>query len=192
MHQRQESGVAAPLKMPSFRFLEHPHALAHQRDPRHHLAAHLAVSHIDLHLLHPPNSLPIPSGYSAVIDAYQCDLMNPADVCAIFEKYGKGDLGCRSHSGAFPSCSLPQPRRFSSILQRRAVFSNPAPPATPSESHLPVPSSLPHSPNQHHSQSDGAISGTRIHFPPYTGSFQLVQHPLHLHTVAIGSIRTMP
>jgi hypothetical protein len=50
--------------MPSFRFLEHPHALAHQRGPRHHLAAHLAVSHIDLHLLHPPNSLPIPSGYS--------------------------------------------------------------------------------------------------------------------------------
>ena len=115
MHQRQESGVAAPLKMPSFRFLEHPHALAHQRGPRHHLAAHLAVSHIDLHLLHPPNSLPIPSGYSAVIDAYRCDLMNPADVCAIFEKYGKGDLGCRSHSGAFPSCSLPQPRTLSTL-----------------------------------------------------------------------------
>ncbi len=56
--------VTVPLKMPSFRLQEHPHALAHQRGPHHHLAGLLAVSPIDLHLQHPPNSLPIPSGYS--------------------------------------------------------------------------------------------------------------------------------
>lgn len=29
---------------------------------------------------------------STVIDAYRCDLTNPADVRAIFEKYGKGGI----------------------------------------------------------------------------------------------------
>jgi len=52
------------LTMSSFHLQEHPHALAHQRGPHHHLAGHLAVSPIDLHLQHPPNNLPIPSGYS--------------------------------------------------------------------------------------------------------------------------------
>ena len=56
--------ATVPLKMPSFHLQEHLHALAHQRDPLHHLAGHLAVSPIDLHLQHPPNSQPIPSGYS--------------------------------------------------------------------------------------------------------------------------------
>jgi hypothetical protein len=50
--------------MPSFHLQEHLHALAHQRGPHHHLAGRLAVSPIDLHLQHPPNNLPIPSGYS--------------------------------------------------------------------------------------------------------------------------------
>jgi hypothetical protein len=56
--------ATVPLKMPSFHLQEHLHALAHQRGLRHHLAGHLAVSPIDLHLQHPPNNLPIPSGYS--------------------------------------------------------------------------------------------------------------------------------
>jgi hypothetical protein len=54
--------TTVPLKMPSFR-LQDLHALAHQRGP-HRLAGHLAVSPINLHLQHPPNNLPIPSGYS--------------------------------------------------------------------------------------------------------------------------------
>ena len=29
---------------------------------------------------------------STVIDAYRCDLTNPADVRAVFEKYGKGGI----------------------------------------------------------------------------------------------------
>jgi hypothetical protein len=56
--------AAVPLKMPSFLLQEHLHALAHQRGPHHHLAGHLAVSPKELHLQHPPNNLPIPSGYS--------------------------------------------------------------------------------------------------------------------------------
>jgi hypothetical protein len=52
------------LKMPSFHLQEHLYALAHLRDPHHHLAGHLAVPSIDLHLQPPPSNLPILSGSS--------------------------------------------------------------------------------------------------------------------------------
>jgi UDP-glucose 4-epimerase len=45
---------------------------------------------------------------STVIDAYRCDLTNPADVRAVFEKYGKGGIWGVVHIAVrSPRCTLP-------------------------------------------------------------------------------------
>jgi len=45
---------------------------------------------------------------STVIDAYRCDLTNPADVRAVFEKYGKGGIWGVIHIAVrSPRCALP-------------------------------------------------------------------------------------
>lgn len=45
---------------------------------------------------------------STVIDAYLCDLTNPADVRAVFEKYGKGGIWGVIHIAVRSSrCALP-------------------------------------------------------------------------------------
>jgi len=41
-----------------------------------------------------------------VIDAYQCDLTNLADVRAVIEKYGKGRHLCGTYSGAFSTLRI--------------------------------------------------------------------------------------
>ena len=54
--------ATVPLKMPSFHLQEYLHALAHKRGLHHHLAGHLVVSAIDLHVPHPPNTYRSPQG----------------------------------------------------------------------------------------------------------------------------------
>lgn len=48
---------------------------------------------------------------SAAIDAYRCDLTNPADVRAVFEKYGKGGIWGVIHIAVRFHAALPQPMR---------------------------------------------------------------------------------
>lgn len=43
---------------------------------------------------------------STVIDAYRCDLTNPADVRAVFEKYGKGGIWGVVHIAVRPPCCI--------------------------------------------------------------------------------------
>ena len=46
---------------------------------------------------------------SAAIDAYRCDLTNPADVRAVFEKYGKGGIWGVIHIAVRFHAALHQP-----------------------------------------------------------------------------------
>jgi hypothetical protein len=54
---------------------------------------------------------------STVIDAYRCDLTNPADVRAVFEKYGKGGIWGVVHIAVRSPCFMP--RRENSFIRRQ-------------------------------------------------------------------------
>ena len=69
---------------------------------------------------------------STVIDAYRCDLTNPADVRAIFEKYGKGGIwgvvhiAVRFHSALCPSRGGSLIRRQTGLQSRWRVNRDPS------------------------------------------------------------------
>jgi len=56
---------------------------------------------------------------SAVIDAYRCDLTNPADVRAVFEKYGKGGIWGVVHIAVRFHVELCSGRGKGSLIRRQ-------------------------------------------------------------------------
>lgn len=56
---------------------------------------------------------------STVIDAYRCDLTNPADVRAVFEKYGKGGIWGVVHIAVRLPCRVLPSRGEGSFFRRQ-------------------------------------------------------------------------